>query len=41
MDPKENEGCSVSSTPKEVVESCSIIYVALPDVESSISVYAG
>ncbi len=41
MDPKENEGCKVSSTPKEVVESCDVIYVALSDVESSISVYHG
>ncbi len=41
MDPKENEGCKVSSTPKVVVESCDIIYVALADVECSIPVYHG
>ncbi len=38
---KENEGCEVSCTPQEVVESCDVIYVALADIESSVYVYHG
>ncbi len=38
---KENDGCEVSYTPQEVVESCDVIYVALADIESSIYVYHG